>query len=524
MESGFTCSFRKREAYDQMPQLHSHDGLCELYFLSSGERRYFILDSVMTVHAKGFVFIKAGVLHRTGYLGGGQHSRYYANVPSSWIEDLLPYLPKYYVCQKEEGLELLFSQLLQEAEGSDPFSAARCRSLVYEIVIRSWRSYQSSLVQDDGFPLRDELDAFLKYDYVGAPNVRPGWRGRVADALGLTVLNGGFSLRSRRVCRWAARAWRLRPGRGTPPEDRVYSPLRLLPWLRFPPAGVAARFSQDTLEGHLPFFDDLPPMGVHRAQTLRAALSPLPRLTVVSAVRDAACYRRCVRDNPHLRGARFVAFDNAARNLPVPVRYNAFVEAMPADTEWILFAHEDFEALEDPRPLLRTRPTWFPLGLIGTRFVGEALILPFGRVQDCARDGSGLRTVGGWRWVGRLLGDMVENFDCCGFFVHADLFRRLGLRFDPRCEWDLYAEDFCFQFILRTGHLARLLPLKARHWSRGDAASARFLATRDYLTGKYRRHGFAGGTCTLCVGQRFPFGFLTALRARCLLRRLLGRA
>ena len=379
------------------------------------------------------------------------------------------------------------------------------------------------VVQDDGFPLRDELDAFLKYDYVGAPNVRPGWRGRVADALGLTVLNGGFSLRSRRVCRWAARAWRLRPGRGTPPEDRVYSPLRLLPWLRFPPAGVAARFSQDTLEGHLPFFDDLPPMGVHRAQTLRAALSPLPRLTVVSAVRDAACYRRCVRDNPHLRGARFVAFDNAARNLPVPVRYNAFVEAMPADTEWILFAHEDFEALEDPRPLLRTRPTWFPLGLIGTRFVGEALILPFGRVQDCARDGSGLRTVGGWRWVGRLLGDMVENFDCCGFFVHADLFRRLGLRFDPRCEWDLYAEDFCFQFILRTGHLARLLPLKARHWSRGDAASARFLATRDYLTGKYRRHGFAGGTCTLCVGQRFPFGFLTALRARCLLRRLLGR-
>lgn len=160
MESGFTCSFRKREAYDQMPQLHSHDGLCELYFLSSGERRYFILDSVMTVHAKGFVFIKAGVLHRTGYLGGGQHSRYYANVPSSWIEDLLPYLPKYYVCQKEEGLELLFSQLLQEAEGNGPFSAARCRSLVYEIVIRSWRSYQSSLVQDDGF--LDAVTSFVR--------------------------------------------------------------------------------------------------------------------------------------------------------------------------------------------------------------------------------------------------------------------------------------------------------------------------------------------------------------------------
>lgn len=382
------------------------------------------------------------------------------------------------------------------------------------------------VVQDDGFPLRDELDAFLRYDYVGAPNVRPGWRGRVADALGLTVLNGGFSLRSRRVCRWAARAWRLRRpwARRTPPEDRVYSPLRLLPWLRFPPAAAAARFSQDTLEGHLPFFDDLPPMGAHRAQTLRAALSPLPRLTVVSAVRDAACHRRCVRENPHLRGARFVAFDNAARNVPIPERYNAFVETMPADTEWILFAHEDFEVLEDPRPLLRTRPTWFPLGLIGTRFVGEALILPFGRVQDCARDGSGLRTVGAWRWVGRLLGDMVENFDCCGFFVHADLFRRLGLRFDPRCAWDLYAEDFCFQFILRTGHLARLLPLRARHWSRGDARCARFLATRDYLSRKYRDHGFAGGTCTLCVGQRFPFGFLTALRALCLARRLLGRA
>lgn len=362
------------------------------------------------------------------------------------------------------------------------------------------------IVQDDGFPLRDDLDRFLRYDYVGAPDLTPSKRrGRLADLLGLTVLNGGFSLRSRRVCRLAARLWRLNPCRWhIPPEDRFYSPLRLWPGMRFPPARVAAAFSQDALDDGHTLWPEVAPMGMHRALTFAAIAAPAPRLTVVSVVRDPACHRRCLLENPHLRGADFVTFDNTCENIPIPVRYNAFLDALPPDAEWILFAHEDFEPLADPRPLLRTRDPWFPLGLIGTRIVAGFAILPFGQIEDSERDGSRPQRIVALPRLGRLIGTMVEAFDCCGFFVHADLFRRLNLRFDPDCPWDLYAEALCYQYITKTGHLARLIPLPAHHWSRGDTKRDTFRAALAHLNAQYAHTRFAGGTCVALIGDARP--------------------
>ena len=167
----------------------------------------------------------------------------------------------------------------------------------------------------------------------------------------------------------------------------------------------------------------------------------------------------------------------------------------------------------DPRPLLARRNRLFPHGLIGTRMVAGFLILPFGRISDSDRDGGRPHLNRPPLPYGDLLGDTAENFDCCGFFVHVDCFRAFGLRFDPLCAWDLYAEDLCFQFIRATGHRVRILPLAAHHWSRGDATTPRFLATRDALNRKYADTLFAGGTCTLTVGGLPP------LRIR-LLRRL----
>lgn len=356
------------------------------------------------------------------------------------------------------------------------------------------------IVQADGWALRDTLSDFLTYDFVGAPNVTPGWRAKIADALGLTVLNGGFSLRSRRLCRAVSWVWRWFPKGFVPNEDHVYARFR---WcFRFPKADVARRFSEDSLDGLLPPSEDAAPMGFHRASTF-AALHPTAQpLTVVSVVRDSACYERCVAKNPHLRGARFITFDNTAENLPIPQRYNAFVNAMPLDTGWILFAHEDFEVLEDPLPMLRRRSTLFPYGIIGTRVVMGSLILPFGRISDSDRDGSRHHLNRPPLPYAALLGDRVENFDCCGFFVHADLFRAWKLRFDERCAWDLYAEDFCFQFILATGHLANVLPLKAHHWSRGNTQTERFKQTLAYVNRKYAEAFFAGGTCAFSIGKR----------------------
>lgn len=65
------------------------------------------------------------------------------------------------------------------------------------------------VVQNDGFPLRSGLDGFVgKWDFIGAPYVRPiWWKQLVCRAMNCRVQNGGFSLRSREVCEQAAFYW-----------------------------------------------------------------------------------------------------------------------------------------------------------------------------------------------------------------------------------------------------------------------------------------------------------------------------
>ena len=65
------------------------------------------------------------------------------------------------------------------------------------------------IVQDDGYPLRSGLEDFVgKYDFIGAPYVRDvWWKNIVCHVFGCWVQNGGFSLRSRRICEAAAHYW-----------------------------------------------------------------------------------------------------------------------------------------------------------------------------------------------------------------------------------------------------------------------------------------------------------------------------
>lgn len=377
------------------------------------------------------------------------------------------------------------------------------RSMSRDCLVRLHRRFHTKhvlIVQADGWPFEDRLAEFLHYDFVGAPNVTPGWRAKLSDALALTVLNGGFSLRSKRLCRAVSRVCRCLPKTFAPNEDQVYARFRHL--FRFPSAATARCFSEDALDGLLPPAPTAQPMGFHRASTFAMLAPAQTPLTVVSVVRDWACYERCVRQNPHLQGARFVAFDNTEANLPIPERYNAFLESMPADTGWILFAHEDFELQEDPRPLLNRRSTLFPCGLIGTRTLLQSVILPFGVITDSDRDGARFHVNRPPLPYTGLLGARTENFDCCGFFVHADTFQAWQLRFDPLCKWDLYAEDLCFQFIQKSGHTVSLLPVKAHHWSRGNPNTDHFKAALDHLNAKYADDFFAGGTCVFSVGKR----------------------
>ena len=136
------------------------------------------------------------------------------------------------------------------------------------------------IIQDDGFPIRDNLDDFLgRWDYIGAPFVRDLPRQYIADLLLRDCLNGGFSLRTRKYCeavcgewsRWGANTaekhgWNME-------EDWFYSVrsrLNLFHRLKYriPWASQARRFSAMDILGivdlrkyrHIPF-------GIHSPTT-----------------------------------------------------------------------------------------------------------------------------------------------------------------------------------------------------------------------------------------------------------------
>jgi len=131
------------------------------------------------------------------------------------------------------------------------------------------------IIQDDGFPIRKGLEEFLgKCDFYGAPIISDGWKRKIAYALCLGSFNGGFSLRSWKLCEYAARKWHSFfsrflsvDGRWIGEDFYYTSWLKLLPetWFRFrfPSEKEAFRFSVDRLGGHVKPPEDAAPFGVH---------------------------------------------------------------------------------------------------------------------------------------------------------------------------------------------------------------------------------------------------------------------
>jgi len=76
------------------------------------------------------------------------------------------------------------------------------------------------VVQNDGFPIRSGLDAFVGvWDFIGAPYVRNTWCNRiVCGMLNCWVSNGGFSLRSSGSASWPPSTGGKSTVRCRPPE------------------------------------------------------------------------------------------------------------------------------------------------------------------------------------------------------------------------------------------------------------------------------------------------------------------
>ena len=68
------CGRTKAEALFDMPNNHCHNHY-EIYYLISGERKYFAGNQIYNVHKGDIVLIQKGVLHRTTQIGNGYHKR-----------------------------------------------------------------------------------------------------------------------------------------------------------------------------------------------------------------------------------------------------------------------------------------------------------------------------------------------------------------------------------------------------------------------------------------------------------------
>ncbi len=122
------------------------------------------------------------------------------------------------------------------------------------------------VIQNDGFPLREGLERFLgDYDYIGAPFVRHTFLTNITGfSRRHAVGNGGFSLRSKRICEQASYHWHKRYAHILPPENRFTREdafyCCLLPILErayrrtmcFAPVEEALAFSFDALYDQMP--------------------------------------------------------------------------------------------------------------------------------------------------------------------------------------------------------------------------------------------------------------------------------
>ena len=131
------------------------------------------------------------------------------------------------------------------------------------------------IVQDDGFPLRAGLDDFIGkgYDFIGSPYCRAlPLPNLLTKILNFCPSNGGFSLRTRKMCALASKLWRKHYAHKEffvpeMSEDLFYTitlPKHFMYWLKRKqaPSIVAGQFSY---EGVFPLYSNEMPFGFHTA-------------------------------------------------------------------------------------------------------------------------------------------------------------------------------------------------------------------------------------------------------------------
>lgn len=131
----------KNEAFLPSKHFHKHH---ELYFLLSGETKYFVNDEILYIHEGETAFVKSEYIHKTAYETDNDSKRILISFSSEFLgEDYLHYindLGHKKLFARSEDVHRLFTALYDEYTLEAPYYKQQCKNLLRQLIITLLRT------------------------------------------------------------------------------------------------------------------------------------------------------------------------------------------------------------------------------------------------------------------------------------------------------------------------------------------------------------------------------------------------
>lgn len=230
-------------------------------------------------------------------------------------------------------------------------------------------------------------------------------------------------------------------------------------------------------------------------------------IDIVTVSNNKEQYSKYFLNNKYAYKYKLINFDNSVENLPVPLRFNHYLDEAEDRSQWVVFCHQDFELNEDLGVKLNGLDTNCVYGPIGAFYKKHFTIffkmyklklekLKVEFVKRSVHLGE-IREVGTnhSKNIGKRIKApaLVETLDCCCFIVHSSLIKKTGYRFDTNLNWHLYSEDLSLTLKKEFNVQSKAIQLECTHYSSGNK-NASFFESLQYLKNKHKDINFVS-TC-----------------------------
>ncbi len=225
----------------------------------------------------------------------------------------------------------------------------------------------------------------------------------------------------------------------------------------------------------------------------------------ITAVNDFKIYDEYLKNNSIINASKNIelkTFDNTKENLPIPKRYNEFLNNYDYNNPcWFVFCHQDWELLDNINEILSCLDKNSIYGTSGNskEDVGEGNYI----YKSVGFSIEKIDSKNEYKTFGFVNQDKKEadTIDCQCVIVHSSLIQKYNLRFDENLEWDLYAEDFSIN--AKEKHNIKTYSLSIINCHHSPAGFCElpesYKKSLSYLKKKYPKSAYVG-TCSMIGG------------------------